>query len=167
MLQKIKTTLFILIVVLASVAPLAFVSGCDKDKYSETYGTYYFDMGICMPTSNAFENIYIRKQENGSYNNINGELKSEDFRIKVEKGKVTVHGSFSPVVAGTNVTFNVNAEDQVVYEKISYKERDGGSYYEIYSDGEDTGIKVGKTGTSAVFECGEETGFSYQLVYAP
>lgn len=163
--KAIKTAVFVLLVAILTSIPLAFASGCDK--YAEIYDTYYFESGTCMPTSNASDNIYIKKQENGGYNNINGAFNADNFRIKVERNKVTVYGKFSPVVAGVIVSFNVSAESQVVYTNIAYEKRDGGGYYEIYSDGEDTGIKVGVTGNSAVYEYNNGTGLSYQLVYSP
>ena len=160
--KRIKTAVFVLLAVTISIITSFMASGC---KYSKLYGTYYFDAGVCSVSQNAYEDVHIKKQEDGTYSNVNGLFNTEDFWIKIEKDKVTVHGRFSPVVAGFNVTFNVTTERDIEYTDISFELREDGNYYKIMSSGEYTDIQVGVNGSIAVIAYESGDGFSYQLSY--
>lgn len=166
MFRRLKITLFILIVVLASVAPLVFISGCNDDKYSALYGTYYYQAGSCATaTEPPYNNISIT-------NSIEGEFAPKNFYVKIEKNKFYVRGSFSPEVSGVNVKFKVSADKGWTYTDISFVLTEDGNFYNIICDNEETGWKVSVSGNVVSYQYGygasDEligTRFCYQLIY--
>lgn len=113
---------------------------------------------------------YVEEQnDDGEYVNVNnGVFVSENFWVEIKGKTMTVHGSISPVGAGTTVKFNVNSETVRTIERFTLKtSATNKHWYTIYDErGEDTSYSVLKSGGLLVFQSGKPgDSFWYNISY--
>ena len=120
-------------------------------------------------SGNGMTTFLDETNDKGEYVNINqGLFLSENFWIEIQGKTMTIHGSISPVVAETNVKFNVNSENVRTINHFTLKTNTTNkNWYAIYDErGEDTSYIILKSGDSLVFKFGNPgDSFWYNISY--